>query len=123
MIDIAVKPIHQFQPHNGRIWSLAFSPDGNLLASASTDRSVRIYKTSDYSLQQTLDGEHDKTIRSVAFSPNGKFLAAASFDATVSLYILSEGVFEFFQKLEGHENEVGWNLILCLGEMRCMELR
>jgi WD40 repeat protein len=74
---------------NSQITELAFSPDGKLLAAASADRSVGLWRVSDGSLLQTLWGRSGYS--SVAFSPDGQMLAAASFGEDVELWQVSEG--------------------------------
>jgi WD domain, G-beta repeat len=64
--------------------SLAFSPDGNYLARASNDKTVKIWHRSGQ-LIQILTG-HQGVINSVSFSPDGKFLATASDDKTIKIW-------------------------------------
>ena len=53
--------------------SLAFSPDGETLASASDDGTVRLWGTTTGDSQRVLQG-HTSSVRSVAFTPDGKTL-------------------------------------------------
>jgi WD40 repeat protein len=64
---------------------VAFSPNGRLLASASNDRTVRLWDPATGALTQTLEG-HSDSVWSVAFSPDGRLLASASHDRTVRLW-------------------------------------
>jgi WD40 repeat protein len=61
--------------HNAYVTGLACSPDGKWLASASYDKTVRIWGTTSHELIKVLPGHQDR-VNSVAFSPNGKLLAS-----------------------------------------------
>ena len=80
-------------------FSVAFSPNGQLLASASNDKTVRLWNLATGEQLQKLEG-HTKPVFSVAFSPNGQLLASASLDNTVRLWNPVTG--EQLQKLKGH---------------------
>ncbi|MGW3059198.1 WD40 repeat domain-containing serine/threonine protein kinase [Streptomyces goshikiensis] len=71
--------------HRYLINSLAFSPDGKTLASASDDSTVRLWDVAAHAHLATLTG-HTDMVFSVAFSPDGKTLATASADTTVRLW-------------------------------------
>ena len=64
---------------------MAFSPDGKRLASASYDRTVKVWDATSGQETLTLKG-HTGYPQSVAFSPDGKRLASASWDRTVKLW-------------------------------------
>ncbi|MEM9214297.1 MAG: AAA-like domain-containing protein [Cyanobacteria bacterium P01_F01_bin.150] len=91
--------------HRGAIWDVAFSSDGQLLASASLDGTVKIWAMPEAIAQsstpaspstshpdtphlvRTLTG-HDGPVRGVAFSPDGQTLASASDDRNLILWQL-----------------------------------
>jgi WD40 repeat protein len=81
----------QLTGHSGVVRRVTFSPDGNLLASASWDQTIRLWDTSDPNnpqpVGQPLRG-HTGIVTSVAFSPDGKTLASSSVDKTVRLWDL-----------------------------------
>lgn len=68
-----------------RVWSVAFSPDGKKLATACSDRAVRVWNTDDGRCLLTLRGHADE-VWSVAFSPDGRTLASGGKDGSVLLW-------------------------------------
>lgn len=70
----------------GHAWyvsSVSFSPDGRLLASGSSDRTVKLWRVSDGALLQTYDQETGIGVTSIRFSPDGRLLGYGRLDATV----------------------------------------
>ncbi len=65
-------------------------PDGTMLASASEDRTVRLWDTKTAEEKQVLKG-HGDSVGAVAFSPDGTMLASASLDRTVRLWDAKAG--------------------------------
>jgi hypothetical protein len=72
------------------VYSVAFSPDGKLVASGSDDETVRLWDAATGALLQTLKG-HSSRVYSVAFSPDGKLVASGSSDKTVRLWDAATG--------------------------------
>ncbi len=71
--------------HSGGVTSVAFSSDGNTLASGSSDGTIRLWDLRTGELKRTLTG-HDRIMASIAFSPDGKWLANGSRGGTIKLW-------------------------------------
>jgi hypothetical protein len=76
--------------HLDVVSSVCFSPDGKRLASASFDKTVRIWNVADHRVEQTLTG-HSDFVYSVAFGPKGDWVVSASKDRTVRLSDVASG--------------------------------
>jgi WD40 repeat protein len=91
LLDVATgQEKASFKGHADCVQSLAFSPDGKRLASASKDRTVQVWDTQTWEEVFTFRG-HTRPVYSVVFSPDGKRLASASFDKTVRIWDAQTG--------------------------------
>lgn len=82
-------PDKVFEGHSAPIVSLAVSPDGERLASASWDHTVRIWSLGD-GAQQVLEG-HTKNVNGVAFIPDGRSLVSVGYDRKLRIWPLAGG--------------------------------
>jgi cytochrome c len=80
-------PSQTFEGHTAPIVSLAVSPDGNTIASASWDRSIRLWPLAG-GAPRILEG-HSQNVNGVAFTSDGKNLVSAGYDATVRIWPLT----------------------------------
>ncbi len=76
--------------HEDAVNGIAFGPDGKYLATASDDKTARLWDATSGS-EAAPPMTHDGPVNGVAFSPNGKYLATASADKTASLWDTANG--------------------------------
>ncbi|MEM9540720.1 MAG: hypothetical protein AAGA60_14600 [Cyanobacteria bacterium P01_E01_bin.42] len=84
------KERNRLSGHKEAIWDLAFSADGTLLASASSDRAVKLW-CEDGTLLATLDSHEDSaTSVDLYQTPQGIRMASSSWDGTVRVWEFAE---------------------------------
>ena len=81
---------HSFRSGRRAITDVAASPEGDRVALASEDSTVRIFATATGQLERKLSG-HRKAVTSVAFSPDGRYLLTASQDKDAALWDAERG--------------------------------
>jgi WD40 repeat protein len=89
--------------HSGPVYSVAFSPDGRILASAGQDHAIKLWDVASGSELRALAG-HRGEVSSVAFSPDGRILASGGTDGSIKLWDAASG--SQLQTLEGHTKPV-----------------
>jgi len=129
--DVAtVRLVRTLEGHTGWVRSVAFSPDGRLLAAAFNYKTVQLWDAPTGALLRTLNGDIDRVLRvdfardrrlldpwtipvayeadeSVAFSPDGRLLAFASGNDAVQLWDVRDAQSGWFVRmLEGHTRPV-----------------
>ncbi|NEQ60661.1 MAG: hypothetical protein F6K53_25885 [Moorea sp. SIO4A1] len=102
-----VRERNRLEGHDNTVNTVSFSPDGELIATASSDKTVKIWSKEGKQLY-TLAGKHGHKdeIKSVTFSPDGKLIATASKDQTVKVWQRNG---KYIQTLTGHTDLV-WSV-------------
>ncbi|GCE26507.1 hypothetical protein KDA_19910 [Dictyobacter alpinus] len=93
----------------GRVWSIAFSPNGRTLVSGTDDQTIRLWEVATGKSVKTLQG-HTAWIRSISFSPNGKWLAGGGADQAVHIWDMDKTTTDTPSiNLQGHKHWI-WSV-------------
>ncbi|MBH8554918.1 WD40 repeat domain-containing protein, partial [Nostocaceae cyanobacterium CENA357] len=94
--------VNTLEGHNSPVISVSFSPNGQQLASGSSD-TIKIWDVTTGKLLKTLTG-HNSPVISVSFSPNGQQIASGSLDKTIKIWDVTTG--KLLKTLTGHKELV-----------------
>jgi WD40 repeat protein len=101
----------QEKAHSDNVTSLSFNADGTVLASASLDKTAKLWAVApDGTLteRQTFSG-HTAAVHGLAFSPDGTLLATASYDGRVGLFTVGTEEKRFIDAHEGYVVSVAFD--------------
>lgn len=127
--DISIGTLLSTLQTGSPVLSVACSPDGQLVAVGSEDKTVGLWRLHDASLLRSLEG-HIGSVRSVAFSPDGQLLATGSDDKTIRLWWVKDGTLSHMHDMWTHPTECvvfspdgrflasgGWGGTICIWEV------
>jgi len=89
--------------HSDNVRAVAFSPDSKFVASASSDKTMRLWEVETGQMLRVFN-QHRDSVTSIAFSPDGKTIASGSLDKTVAICDVKTG--RLIRTLADHEDEV-----------------
>lgn len=93
----------KLEGHTNKIFSAAFSPDSQTLATGAADQTIRLWESSAMRERLVLRG-HSDAISSLCWSSDGRFLVSGSWDKTVKLWEASTG--KEVATLSGSDEEI-----------------
>lgn len=104
MLSVALAKVENRPPitlegHTGTVTRVVFSQDDQLVVSASTDKTAKIWKAIDGKELFTLKGHLD-TVITAQFSPDGNLVLTSSLDKTAKIWKVSDG--SLVATLSGH---------------------
>jgi len=97
--ELSLKAFHSVRAHEKDINIVSVAPNDSLIATGSQDKTVKLWKASDLSLQATFKG-HRRGVWDCQFSPFDRVLATGSGDRTIKLWSL--GDFSCVRTFQGH---------------------
>lgn len=86
--DGTQKVVNSWQAHEDNISQIKYSPDGKLIATASWDKTIKLWDAASGQLISTLQ-KHHGGVNSITFTPDGQTLISASEDKTIKVWNLN----------------------------------
>eukprot|EP00981_Chlorochromonas_danica_P005788 scaffold1190_cov187-Ochromonas_danica.AAC.20 len=110
---VKVMSSHSVRGHEKDINCLLASPNDSLIASASQDKTIRLWNSLDLSPIATLKG-HKRGVWKVVFSPIDKVLLSCSGDRTIKLWSMVD--YSILRSIEGHSASVLQAVYVAMGQ-------
>ncbi|CAE7942949.1 smu1, partial [Symbiodinium sp. KB8] len=85
-LDLDYQAKDKFMMHNDAILCLAFSKDGDMLASGSRDGLIKVWKVATGACLRKLPAAHPQGITSLCFAGEGTQIISGSFDGTARMH-------------------------------------
>jgi WD40 repeat protein len=98
-----INSLQELHEDAGFVYSVRFSPDGQILASSGIDRRIRLWNTNTGKIISALDG-HQDSVMAMQFMPNGKILISAGADRTIRFWDLEQK--QLLKTIEVHEQPI-----------------
>jgi len=105
LLDLASKQTRNLPGHEAEVTSLAFIPNSSLLASGSTDKTIRLWDASNGNLVKIFP-QLKEQVNALAISPDGSILAAGTAAGNVELFDLKAAATGTQHTLTGHSGEI-----------------
>ncbi|KAF2740679.1 putative cytosolic iron-sulfur protein assembly protein 1 [Polyplosphaeria fusca] len=90
MSSLQIQPLATLSPpSNSRCWQSVPHPSQPLIATACSDKTVRVFSLTSFTLLHSISGGHKRSVRSVSWKPHTKgqsVLATGSFDASAGIW-------------------------------------
>ncbi|MGI0485086.1 NB-ARC domain-containing protein [Pantanalinema rosaneae CENA516] len=102
-LTASLQPFQVLRGHRDRVLAVDLSPNSQVLASGSADRTIKLWNPHTGQCLNTLQG-HRSWVWTVRFSPDSQLLASGSYDHTIKLWQVNSGA--CWQTLEGHPSSV-----------------
>jgi U3 small nucleolar RNA-associated protein 13 len=101
-----------FKGHKRGVWSVKFSPVDQCLATASGDRTIKLWSLADFTCVKTFEG-HSNTVLRVDFLTRGMQIASAASDGLVKVWNVKDE--ECAATLDNHEEKVSFPSLVRIG--------
>ncbi len=94
---VVKKSVPRFRGHTDEVWSVAFSPDGRLVAAGAYNGTIIVWDVASgkqvccCAADRTRADGHFRTVAAVAFAPDGKRLVSGGYDQSVRIWDVASG--------------------------------